>query len=185
MNTRQYNILILGDSQVGKTTWLKRHETGEYTKFHVPTVNSTITTLDFATNVGTIILKCSEGVVDNTEYDGCVLMFSVTDRKSYTHLDDYLQIAKAYTNNILVCGNKVDDKTRTVASKNMMFHRKHKLVYHEISARSNYNFEKPFGSLIKMWLGNDVIFIDNEQLEPPTVDSAYIAAIAIANNNKY
>ena len=45
---------------------------------------------------------------------------------------------------IVLCGNKVDVKNRQVKAKMVTFHRKKNLQYYEISAKSNYNFEKPF-----------------------------------------
>lgn len=45
---------------------------------------------------------------------------------------------------VVVCGNKVDVKNRQVKPKQVTFHRKNNLQYYEISAKSNYNFEKPF-----------------------------------------
>ena len=43
---------------------------------------------------------------------------------------------------IVLCGNKVDVKNRQVKPKQVTFHRKKNLQYHEISAKSNYNYEK-------------------------------------------
>merc|ERR1711943_130618 len=45
---------------------------------------------------------------------------------------------------IVLVGNKVDVKDRQVKAKNIQFHRKRDLQYYDLSARSNYNFEKPF-----------------------------------------
>jgi GTP-binding nuclear protein Ran len=45
---------------------------------------------------------------------------------------------------ICLCGNKVDCKDRKVRAKDIQFHRKKNLQYYDISAKSNYNFEKPF-----------------------------------------
>jgi GTP-binding nuclear protein Ran len=43
---------------------------------------------------------------------------------------------------IVLCGNKVDVRNRQVKAKQVTFHRKKNLQYYEISAKSNYNFEK-------------------------------------------
>jgi len=48
---------------------------------------------------------------------------------------------------IVLCGNKVEVKDRKVKAKQITFHRKKNLQYYDISAKSNYNFEKPF-----LWL---------------------------------
>ena len=53
---------------------------------------------------------------------------------------------------IVLCGNKVDVKERKVKAKVITFHRKKNLQYYDISAKSNYNFEKPF-----LWLGRKLV----------------------------
>jgi GTP-binding nuclear protein Ran len=49
----------------------------------------------------------------------------------------------------VICGNKVDVKDRRVKAKDIMFHRKKNVQYYDVSAKSNYNFEKPFLYLIR------------------------------------
>lgn len=55
---------------------------------------------------------------------------------------------------IVLCGNKVDVKERKVKAKTITFHRKKNLQYYDISAKSNYNFEKPFLWLARKLVGN-------------------------------
>ena len=57
-------------------------------------------------------------------------------------------------------------KERKVKAKTITFHRKKNLQYYDISAKSNYNFEKPF-----LWLGRKLV--GNPQLE-------FVAAPALA-----
>merc|ERR1739848_976198 len=61
---------------------------------------------------------------------------------------------------IVLCGNKVDVKDRKVKPKHIMFHRKKpNIQYYDISAKSNYNFEKPFLWITKKLCGKaDVKF---------------------------
>jgi GTP-binding nuclear protein Ran len=44
----------------------------------------------------------------------------------------------------VLTGNKADIKDRKVKPKSIVFHRKKNLQYYDISAKSNYNLEKPF-----------------------------------------
>lgn len=53
----------------------------------------------------------------------------------------------------MLCGNKVDVKNRQVKPKQVTFHRKKNLQYYEISAKSNYNYEKPFLYLARKLTG--------------------------------
>lgn len=48
---------------------------------------------------------------------------------------------------------QVEIKDRKVKAKQITFHRKKNLQYYDISAKSNYNFEKPFLWLAKKLVG--------------------------------
>ena len=45
---------------------------------------------------------------------------------------------------MVLCGNKCDKRERKVKTRQITFHRKKNLKYFDISAKSNYNYEKPF-----------------------------------------
>jgi GTP-binding nuclear protein Ran len=67
-------------------------------------------------------------------------------------------------------GNKVDVKERKVKAKAITFHRKKNLQYYDISAKSNYNFEKPFLWLARKLTGNASLeFVAEVALEVPEV----------------
>lgn len=71
---------------------------------------------------------------------------------------------------IVLCGNKVDVKNRQVKAKQVTFHRKKNLQYYEISAKSNYNFEKPFLYLARKLAGDQNLhFVASPALAPPEV----------------
>ncbi|KAG2165180.1 hypothetical protein JADG_004919 [Aureobasidium aubasidani] len=71
---------------------------------------------------------------------------------------------------IVLCGNKVDVKERKVKAKTITFHRKKNLQYYDISAKSNYNFEKPFLWLARKLVGNQTLdFVAAPALAPPEV----------------
>lgn len=78
---------------------------------------------------------------------------------------------------IVLTGNKVDVKERKVKAKSITFHRKKNLQYYDISAKSNYNFEKPFLWLARKLVGNQSLdFVAAPALAPPevTVDQAVL-----------
>ena len=79
---------------------------------------------------------------------------------------------------IVLCGNKVDVRNRQVRAKTITFHRKKNLQYYELSAKSNYNFEKPFLYLARKLAGNSaLVFTESPALAPPEVkvDMAEVA----------
>ena len=80
-------------------------------------------------------------------------MFDVTSRITYKHVPnwhrDLVRVCDVIP--IVLVGNKVDIKERKVKAKQVTFHRKKNLPYYDISAKSNYHFEKPF-----LWLARKV-----------------------------
>ena len=55
---------------------------------------------------------------------------------------------------IVLVGNKVDVADRKVKARQILFPRKHGIQYYDISAKSNYQFEKPFLWLLKKLTGD-------------------------------
>ena len=99
----------------------------------------------------------------NTHSDGyyiqgtCgIIMFDVTSRQTYKNVPNWHRDVVRVCDNIplVLVGNKVDVMERTVKARQITFHRKKSLQYYDISAKSNYNFEKPFLWLAKK-LAND------------------------------
>jgi GTP-binding nuclear protein Ran len=62
----------------------------------------------------------------------------------------------------------VEIKDRKVKAKQITFHRKKNLQYYDISAKSNYNFEKPFLWLARKLVGDsNLMFVEQPALQPP------------------
>ena len=81
-----------------------------------------------------------------------------------TEVGDLVRVCEGIP--IVLCGNKVDVKERKVKAKTITFHRKKNLQYYDISAKSNYNFEKPFLWLARKLVGNPSLV--RTQLSNPT-----------------
>jgi GTP-binding nuclear protein Ran len=99
-------------------------------------------------------------------------MFDVTSRQTYRNVPNWHRDLVRVCDNIpiVLCGNKVDIKDRKVKPKMITFHRKKSLQYYDISAKSNYNFEKPF-----LWIARKLVndpnltFVEAPALKPPEV----------------
>lgn len=101
-----------------------------------------------------------------------ILMFDVTSRITYKNVPNWHKDLSRVCENIpiVLCGNKVDIKDRKVKAKNITFHRKKNLQYYDISAKSNYNFEKPFLWLARKLVGDPQLeFVAAPALPPPEV----------------
>ncbi|XP_037067887.1 GTP-binding nuclear protein Ran-like [Pollicipes pollicipes] len=143
-----FKCVLLGDGGTGKTTFVKRHLTGEFEKKYVATLGVEVHPLVFHTNRGAIRFNVWDtagqekfgGLRDGYYIQGqcAILMFDVTSR---AHLQEWSQLAQ-----------------RPGQS------------YYDISAKSNYNFEKPFLWLARKLIGDpNLEFVAMPALEPPEV----------------
>lgn len=245
----------------GKTTFVKRHLTGEFEKKYEPTIGVEVRPLDFTTNRGKIRFYCWDtagqekfgGLRDGYYIHGqcAIIMFDVTSRLTYKNVPTWHRDLCRVCENIpiVLCGNKVDVKNRQVKPKQVRssgaaaaqqwhsssggvwlrvaccetadearrraasrtqqpprahspmwahastlpharppcathqgrpprtrphpqvtFHRKKNLQYYEISAKSNYNYEKPFLYLARKLTGDPhLVFVEEVALPPPEV----------------
>ena len=180
--TYKFKVILLGDGGVGKTTFVKRHMTGEFEKKYVPTMGVEVHPLNFHTNMGRVIFNCWDtagqekfGGLRDGYYiggDAAIIMFDVTSRITYKNVPHWYKdiIRVCGTIPIVLCGNKVDCKNRKVKPKDISFHRRKNLQYYDISAKSNLNFEKPFLYIAKKLSGNsECKFVESPALAPPEV----------------
>ena len=99
-----------------------------------------------------------------------IIMFDVTSRTSYKNVPNWHRDLTRVCDNIpiVLVGNKVDVKERKVKAKTINFHRRKNLAYYDISAKSNYNFEKPFLWLARKLTGDShLVFTEAPAVEPP------------------
>ncbi|KAL5511147.1 GSP1 [Sanghuangporus vaninii] len=177
-----FKLVLVGDGGTGKTTFVKRHLTGEFEKKYIATLGVEVHPLTFTTNFGTICFNVWDtagqekfgGLRDGYYIQGqCgIIMFDVTSRITYKNVPNWYRDLERVCENIpiVLCGNKVDVKERKVKTAAVTFHRKKNLQYFEISAKSNYNFEKPFLWLARKVVGNNTLeFVAAPALEPAQV----------------
>ncbi|KAK5945632.1 GTP-binding nuclear protein gsp1/Ran [Knufia obscura] len=186
-----FKLVLVGDGGTGKTTFVKRHLSGEFEKKYIATQGVEVHPLGFSTNLGQIQFDVWDtagqekfgGLRDGYYINGqcAIIMFDVTSRITYKNVPNWHRDVVRVCENIpiVLCGNKVDVKERKVKAKTITFHRKKNLQYYDISAKSNYNFEKPFLWLARKLVGNSTLeFVAAPALAPPevTVDQATLDA---------
>lgn len=162
-----FKIALLGDAEVGKTTFMKRFMTGDFEVSYIPTSEAIISHLTLQTNYGPIIFNiwdCSENYnfSEFKDTNAAIVMFDVTNKTSYESVPDWIQKLKRVIESIpvTICGNKSDIEEREVKLKNIHYHRKYNCTYYDISAKSNYNYEKPFLQLARELTGHeDLMFL--------------------------
>merc|ERR1711862_62173 len=84
----KFKLLLVGDGGTGKTTFVKRHKTGEFQKKYIATLGVEVHPLVFYTNFGQIMFNCWDtagqekfgGLRDGYYINGhaAIIMFDVT-----------------------------------------------------------------------------------------------------------
>ena len=179
---RTFKLILVGDGSVGKTTFVKRHLTGEYERKYIPTIGVEVHSLNFNTNYGLICFNVWDtagqenfgGLRDGYYIQGqcAIIMFDVTSRQTYKNVQNWYRDVTRVCEGIpiVLCGNKVDVKERKVPAKMITFHRKRNLQYYEISAKGSYNVQMPFQALARRLLNAvDLVFVSGPALAPPEV----------------
>jgi GTP-binding nuclear protein Ran len=179
----EFKLILVGDGGVGKTTFVRRHMTGEFEKRYVATRGVEVYPMPFQTNFGPIRFNVWDtagqerygGLRDGYYIKGqcAIIMFDVTARVSYKNVPNWHRDITRVCENIpiVLCGNKVEVKERKVKTRQITFHRKKNLQYFEISAKVNYNFEKPFIWIARKLAGNpNLTFVEAPALAPPEAD---------------
>ncbi|PIN18413.1 Enoyl-CoA hydratase [Handroanthus impetiginosus] len=91
-----FKLVIVGDGGTGKTTFVRRHLTGEFEKKYEPTIGVEVHQLDFLTNLGKIRFNCWDtagqekfgGLGDGYYNHGqcAIIMFDVAARLTYKNV---------------------------------------------------------------------------------------------------
>jgi GTP-binding nuclear protein Ran len=186
----QFKLVLVGDGGTGKTTFVKRHLTGEFEKKYIATLGVEVHPMPFHTSRGQIRFDVWDtagqeklgGLRDGYYINGqCgIIMFDVCSRITYQNVPKWYKDLVRVCENIpiVLVGNKVDVKDRKVKAKMITFHRKKNLQYYDISAKSNYQFEKPFVWLLrKLTNDNNLVLVESPVLAPAdfTLDEGHVA----------
>ncbi|KAG0196008.1 GTP-binding nuclear protein gsp1/Ran [Mortierella sp. NVP41] len=177
-----FKLVLVGDGGVGKSTFVKRNLAGDLEKKYLADVGAEVYPLTFTTNYGDIIFNTWDSALsekfgrprDSFYVNGqCgIIMFDLTSRITYRNVPGWHREIVHRCGNIpiVICGSKVDIRERKLKPKVIDFHRKMSLQYHEISAKGNYNLEKPFLSLARELTGHqDLEFVTSPTLAPAEV----------------
>lgn len=173
----KFKVVLVGDGGVGKTTFVDRHRTGNFTKEYIATMGVEVTPLVFYTTKGPIqinVWDCAGreefGGLRDGYYiaaDAAIIMFDVTGPSTYKSVPSWYKSVKERIEDkpIVLCGNKVDCKDRKVKPSHITFHKKKNLYYYDISAKSNYNFEKPFIYLLRKLMNDPELTFEESPLD--------------------
>ena len=164
-NTKEINIklIIIGDSDVGKTTLIYRYTDNYFNEEIAPTVglDNKVKKLNIQGLQAKIQIWDTAGqekydsltsqLYKNT--DGIILVFDLTNNTSFISIKKYIEkIKKNCDHKIkkLLVGNKVDMKDGIKVNKKDIYDlcKNNCLKYNDVSAKENINVEKAFRTII-------------------------------------
>ena len=166
MITTNLSILLLGNSDAGKTSLLMKYAKNQYKETYVSTVGLDSVVKDLKINEEDVRLYIMDTSgqerfksLSQSYYqkaDGIIFVFDVTNRESFEGIKYWLKDALSYNKEIVyvIVGNKIDLKNIIVVNKNDVKGQKifKDIKYFETSAKENTNVEKPFEELANLIL---------------------------------
>ena len=155
----QFKFIVIGCSGAGKTSIVRRLVDNKFVKGTQSTVG-----IEYFTHITTIEGRTIKMMIWDTAGQerfytiakayfrsalGVVLVFDITDRKSFDQLPRWLRDARMEADphcSVILVGNKTDLAPSRVVSKEeaMEFAKSHELTYIETSAADNSNIEEVF-----------------------------------------
>ena len=159
-------LLIIGDSTVGKTSIITRFANGTFNSNYLATVGLDNFTKDEIIDNKTIRIKIwdtagqerykslTKGFFRNAE--GVMLVYDVTNSETYENLKYWMQSIKNNLGNsiddipIIIIGNKIDCQEREVSVEEAEnFWKEQGFPYFETSAKTGENIENTIKFLVK------------------------------------
>lgn len=156
-----YKILVVGAGAVGKTTYIRRHQTGEFIRERMIHGKGVTTNISFYTTRGLIVLSMreSDDILDSgfgNDLDGLLAMYDLT-RPHTKQIAVDAQKGCALTS--VLVGNKAD-----------LVNIHHDDGVIRISSKTNYHYEIPIINLIRKLTGDATVnFVDCPPITPPSI----------------
>jgi GTP-binding nuclear protein Ran len=183
-----FKIVVIGPQRAGKTTYVTRLRTGEFHATYHPTLGVDVHPYRLTTTHGPVCVNfwdCAgapEFAGLGPDYyrgaHGALVMVDLTQTnpvESITHwIDHFHQVSPQAP--IVVVGTHQDAHNE---GPNLIYiatwlHSgpfERGVHYYSISARSNYNLEKPLQELLRMLMGSTLQILENPPVQPPIAES--------------
>jgi small GTP-binding protein len=135
---QSFNINLLGDAGVGKTSLIRRITVNTFVPRYISSVGYNISTVVVNTNYGPVTLNLHDyagqekysDAYNVHKSDASILMFDLANNISHNNLKFWY--SKCDTSSVFVIGNKCDIREIKVVPT---FHEKHTLQYLAVSAK--------------------------------------------------
>jgi len=170
-----FKLLIIGDSNVGKSSILLRFTEDDFEEDHPCTIgvdfkvkyinwndNKKINLTIWDTAGQEKFRSLTSSYYRGTQ--GIILVFDVTDRPSFQHLDNWLKEIELYSTNEnvvkLLVGNKIDKESQRKVRKEegLEFARSKGMMYLECSAKTRIGIQQAFEELVQKILDTPTLW---------------------------
>ena len=173
-----FKILTIGESGVGKTCILRRFVENKFLKNHLATIGIDFKTKNIEIDGTPIKLKIWDTAgqerfrnITNQYYkgaDGIILVFDVTDQKSFEKIKEWMSQIRANTQadqiGLVLLGNKCDIEPRTISKNDgEELGKELGIEYYETSAMKGDGIAQAFEFLAKNILTKKKIDLKNEK----------------------
>jgi len=167
-------VILLGESSVGKTSLLNQYVNKQFSDKYKATIGTDFSTKDLTIDGKIITLQIwdtagqerfqSLGVAFYRGSDCCVLVFDVTEPKTFENLSKWKEEFLTYVGTtdpehfpFVVLGNKIDLNNNKVSAEqvNKWCRDNNNIPYFEVSAKSGTNVEEAFQTVGRKVLAQD------------------------------
>lgn len=171
-------LMLIGDSNVGKTSIIKRYCNNQFSPSYISTVGIDFETKYLRLNGKIINLQIWDTagqerykVLAKNYYknsDGFIIVYDITDKKSFNNVANWItQIKDSASENVkcVLLGNKCDlEELRQVdINQGKDLANNYHLKFYETSAQKGNNIQKVFIDLVKGFLNDDNFVNDSER----------------------
>ena len=165
-----YKILLLGDSSVGKTCFLMRYTDNTFQEIHMSTIGLDYKLKNVQLDDGKMVKIQIWDTAGQDRFrsitrnyykgaNGIVLIFDVTNKKSYENVKNWVKQIKEEVSSrvtIILVANKIDDVNHRIVTKEEgeKIANECGLMFFECSAKSGVNIDSTFNELVKKTVEN-------------------------------
>ena len=192
-------IIIIGDTNVGKSTIFKRIQNKEINMYKEPsTIGMDFARMDYIIDNKRIKVHLWDTAGQEKyqciirsyfrEICGVILMFDVSNEKSFNNLKRWLDLIVKekrciHNHPILLFGNKNDLPNVINSIELNNFIKEHNMIYHEISS-SNNNLEEIFKAFVSNIIQNENI-IDCKGVKDISAENKRVTLLMKETKNKF
>lgn len=153
-------IVLVGDSTVGKTSLLLKYTNGSYNETNLATVGLDFITKDEVINEKTIRVKIWD-TAGQERYksltqgffrlaNGAIIVFDVSNNDSFVNLKYWVSALRTFFNssesvfNVIMVGNKIDKEREVSREDANTFAKENGITYFEVSAKTGEGVNESF-----------------------------------------